>query len=166
MLRDEIEKYAKRIKNIKQHIRYVTATYASDRHILIMETSFLNASRSTHNQELYTDRLYQVTEAYSTIFKLVTDVFKQVGIQRIDLGERTNHYGSLEMAVYTDINQIKSIGCIDLCINPMDIDKGFHEYNFHMSNDEADDFYLTARPKDLSKLFESCERYDLLLQMT
>ena len=166
MLRNDLEKYAKKIESVKQHIRYITVTYDPAFHLLTMEAYFLNAPLPTYDQKAYKDRLDLVTEDYRTVFKLVTDVFKQIGIQRIDLGDLIDQYDSLHVAVYTNINQIKSIDCIDLYVDPMDINKGFHEYLFQMSDDEVDDFYIVTRTKDLYKLFEAYERYDLLLQIS
>ena len=166
MLRNDLEKYAQKIESVKQHIRYITVAYEPEHHILTLETCFLNAPYPTYDQKAYNDRLGMVTEDYRTVFKLVTDVFKQIGIQRIDLGELTEQYDSLHVAVYTNVNQIKSIACIDLYVDPMEMNKGFHEYLFQMSDDEVDDFYIVTRTKDLYKLFEAYERYDLLLQIS
>ena len=164
--RNAIKKYAQKIESIKQHIRFIAVTYELEHHMLTLETYFLIASHPIHDQRLYKDRLYQVTEDYRTVFKSVTDVFKQISIQRIDLGDLTNPYDSLYVAVYADVNQIKSVDCVDFYVDPMDIPKGLHEYLFQMSDDDNDDFFITTSTKDLHELFETCERYDLLLQLT
>ena len=167
MLRDDLERRAKKIENMKHHIRYIAVTYEPKHHILKIEAFFLNAARHIfYEQEVRKYIFRQVTGDYDTVFNLVTDVFNQIGIQRIDFGEIRNAYDSRDIAAYADINQIKAIECVDFSVDQTDIDRGLHEYWFLMSDDDDDYFYLRTKTKELSELLEKYERYDLLFQIT